>query len=699
METERSEQVDQNEYREWLDLARNSHSASTTYFDANIRPEVEKNLRQFQGLHPKGSKYLAPDYKNRSKLFRPKTRASVRKNEAVCAGAFFSSEDVVAMRPQNDNDPYSRAGAELYKSLLQYRLTKPYPHGIPWFLTLVGAYQEAMTCMVVASKQDWEFDPAKGVDRPRITLKPVENIRIDPAADWTDPINSSPYLIDMVPMYVGDIKKRMSVATDPRQRWFHLSEAEIRSAVRNTGDSTRLTRENQRTDRMDDTNAVTDYTIAWVHENIVTKDGQDWVYWTLGTEYMLTAPLPLKEVYFHGIRPFVMGYCVLEAHRIYPTAKVALARDTQKELNEIINERRDNVKRMLDPRWKALKNKQVDLRSLTRNVPSSVTLLNSLSDAELIETPDATAACFAEQDRVNGDFDEIAGNFSSSSVQNNRRMNETVGGLELLSDDANVVGEYELRVFTETWVEPVLRQVVLLEREHETDELILMLAAEAAGILKEGMTAEHLDLLLQEDVLLSVNVGIGTTNPRKQLERFIGVTKAALELLGPEMKVRLKPEEVIKELFGKAGYKDGARFFDMSEQQEDPMAQLERLVVEAKLELTKAQAEKAHEDAKQSQAAKVVKMVEALYSAMQAGQVAASAPGAVPVADAIALSAGYQDQNAPPLIPEVIGAAAEPAQLPGVQENTSPMFPAVPAGPGEGMMRGIETQENDGVKQ
>jgi hypothetical protein len=125
------------------------------------------------------------------------------------------------------------------------------------------------------------------------------------------------------------------------------------------------------------------------------------------------------------------------------------------------------------------------------------------------------------------------------------------------------------------------------------------------------------------------------------------------------------------------------------------VAQLESDMAAAKLDLLKAQAEKTREDAAQSQATKVVKMVEALYSAMQAAQVAVASPAAVAIADSLALSAGYQDQNAPPIIPEVVGdAAQEPTMTP---ENTSPMFPPNPQGPGEGMMAGIETQRADGI--
>jgi hypothetical protein len=93
--------------------------------------------------------------------------------------------------------------------------------------------------------------------------------------------------------------------------------------------------------------------------------------------------------------------------------------------------------------------------------------------------------------------------------------------------------------------------------------------------------------------------------------------------------------------------------------------------------------------------------MEALYSAMQAAQVATTAPpGTTRVADQIALSAGFEDQNKPPIYPQGVNVTAQAPRIgyESERKNTSPMFPPQPIGPGEGMMHGIETQRNDGVE-
>jgi len=55
------------------------------------------------------------------------------------------------------------------------------------------------------------------------------------------------------------------------------------------------------------------------------------------------------------------------------------------------------------------------------------------------ETQDVTVRSQAEQDRLNLDFDDVAGAFSGSSVQSNRNLNETVGGMNILTASANKV--------------------------------------------------------------------------------------------------------------------------------------------------------------------------------------------------------------------------------------------------------------------
>ena len=684
----------------WCARAAEIFRTSSNYFDMNVRNRIIADIRQFQSLHPLGSKYFTDSYKLKSKMFRAKTRAAIRKSEAKGAAAYFSTEDVVAVRSIDDNNAMSKAAAEMHKALLQYRLTKPYPHGIPWFLTCMGAFQESKSIGVTASFQDWD----KELDRPDVTLLPVENYGFAPSADWRDPVNTSPWFYVTWPVYVKDVKARMHSG-----QWFPADDGIILSAAKqHSNDTIRQQREN-RTDSTDSTTSLTEYQIVWVHENFEKIPGVgDVVYYTLGTHHLLAKPIPVEERYPQG-RPVVIGFSIVEAHKIYPSSTCTITRGAQEEINEVANLRLDSVKMILNKRYIVARGQQVDLRSLTRNIPGSVTLANNPNaDVRVVTTDDATASSYQEQDRLNLDFDDMAGSFSGSSVQSNRRLNETVGGMNLISADANELTEYELRTFTETWVERVLRQIVILEQAYETNKLVLELCGRNANIEKYGF-AEVTDELLLQDVLLTVNVGIGAVNPQTQLERLVFAIKTLAGILGPDFLSRPLTEqemEIAKEVFGKCGYKDGTRFLQKPNTDQDPMVQKltqqiqqlqQALAAKNPPEVVAAQVEKLSAEAaliKAKEASEkvdaVVGRVEALFSAMQTAQTAVPIPGATPVADAIVRSAGFEDQDAPPVYPAVgtVPQYIPPQAVP--PHNTSPMFPAHAS---RGMMMGIESAQ------
>lgn len=685
----------------WLKRAMDAFSGSSSYFDANVRPQVEANIRQVQGKHPTGSKYYSDAYKSRAKLFRPKTRAMMRKNEAICATAFFANEEAISIQPVDDNNPAHLASAEVMQELVQYRLTR----SIPWFLTVVGAYNDAQTTGVVASYQHWSFNAKKKIDTPRIELLPIENLRFDPGSDWTDPVNTSPYVIRLMPMYAKDVKARMS-AVDVKTgepKWHKLTDEQIRSAGKSTNDSTRQTREGTRVDPKDQAASLNEYQIVWVHQNFIEVDGEDFVYYTMGTEHLLSKPVPLEDLYAHNKRPIVVGVCIVEPHKNYPVAPVELVKDIQAEINEVANQRIDNVKLAMNKRYFVQRNKQVDIRSLTRNVPSSVTLMNDVAtDVKVVDTPDVTASSYNEQDRLNMDFDDIAGAFSGSSVQANRKLNETVGGMTLLSQGANAISEYQLRTFVETWAQPVLRQIVMLEQKYETDETILHFAGTKAKLVEKYGINEITDELLEREMVVNVNVGVGSTDPQAQFDRFAAGMRTLIEISGSQMADKLNFDEVSKEIFGKLGYKDGARFFDKGDN-EDPriaamQAEIQRLMgeLEAKWpeEVKAATVKKLNAEAEHIKANTTQKNVGSQYSAMQAGQVVATTPGVAPIADAILDGAGFVPADGSQGVPAPAGMEV-PLAPPDVNQNTSPMFPPVPASP----MHGIETPEADGVIQ
>jgi len=573
----------------WLRIAREAYDSSSDWVDSNLREQWDKSLSLFNSQHPPGSKYNTSAYDKRSRFFRPKTRTAVRNLQSAMAVAFFTNEEVLSVQPRNPNDPEQVAAAAVSQSIMQYRLTNT----IPWFQTMSAALQDAAVQGVCVSHQYWEFEEQEESyinvdaqnkpvideegnpviskqktsikDKPIVELISPENIRIDPASDWSDPIESSPYIIHLIPMYIQDVRQKMEDG-----EWIDISIGELLSSdTDDTDNSTRLVRDEPREDRLDNDAGFGDidsYKIVWIHKNIVKKEGIDWCYYTAGTESMLTEPKPLQEMYpwlRSGERPYVMGYTNVESHKIYPSGTVELTQELQAAANDIWNQRFDNVKLAMNKRYHIRRDRNIDLDALFRSVPGgAVEMDDPDQDVRVIDTKDVTGSAYAEQDRINMDFDELQGNFSTSTVQGARSLNETVGGMSLMASNSGTVTEYVLRTFSETWVERTLKQMLRLEQYYETDAVILELAGDAAAQINEQYQGV-VDDLLKYEVLLKVNVGISATDPLRKIQNLV----SGIQMLGelPGFAESLNVPEVVKEVFGNLGYKDGERFVSMEE--------------------------------------------------------------------------------------------------------------------------------------
>ena len=562
---------------DWLTLARECFNFSTTYIDTNHRKRWEDGIRAFNSQHPQDSKYLSAAYSKRSNLFRPKPRAIMRKNEAAAASAFFSNTDVVDVQAENQADPAQRASAEINKALLEYRLSKD----IKWFHIVLGALQDAQKVGTCCARVYWEFEQdQKGrvlKDHPVVQLIPVENLRVDPAADWTDPIGTSPYIIHLMPMYVVDVKERMS-RVDPktgRPAWKQVPDSVLRQAVQTMSDSTAIVREKNRSDPKDTENRpVQDYTIVWIQRHIHRRGGRDWEFYTLASESLLTDPQPLAISTWHGGRDYVMGSCVLETHQSMASSVYELGKQLFDETNEITNQRMDNVKLVLNKRWIVKRNRNVDVVSLSRNVPGSNTMADDPEgDIREVNWPDITASSFQEQDRLAAETDELLGNFNPANIPMKGKLAETVGGGQMMIAPASMLTEYLLRTFVETFVNPVLALLVKLEQNYETDEVLLALVKDKAKLYERYGINQITDNLLNQELTVRVSVGMGATDPTTKMQKLIQAIQAYAMIVQAKIP-GFNTQEAGKEIFGFAGYQDGRRFMQVDNPQVAQMMQL-----------------------------------------------------------------------------------------------------------------------------
>ena len=565
------------------------YTTSTDYVDANITNTWETNLAHFNNQHAPSTNFRRQDWR-RSRVFRPKTRAATKTSEAALTVAAFSTSDVVDIQPEDERDPLQVASAAINQNILEYRLDRR----MPWFQTAIGAYQSTKVYGLCISHQYWryeadtDYEPALMDDGSLMTdddgypmgyevpivrkdelvcdLIAPENFRFDPMCDWRNPCKSSPYLLYMMPVYAGEALEKMESLDRKtgKPQWKPHKLGEILATRRKNYDRTRQAREGrERIDPADEQHGNA-YTTLWAHMNIVKINGTDMVYWTMGTELLLTDAIPLREAFDwleEGERPFTVGFSTIEAFRNYPAGDVEQSSGLQEEINQIANQRLDNVKLVLNKRYYVKRGSQVDLDALVRNVPGGGVMMNDPEkDVKTVNTPDVTQSSYAEQEKLAMEFDELVGNFSQGTpAGQSGGGKQAVGNNVIASQTAGSMSDYSLRIFFETWMEPVLKQLVKLIQAYENDDVILSIAAKKSKLLLRFGISEVTDQLIRQDLMVRINVGMGNTDPIRRVERLIfGLEKTAAL---PKMAERMKTDRVADEIFGSLGYRDATGFF------------------------------------------------------------------------------------------------------------------------------------------
>jgi hypothetical protein len=654
----------------YLNLVAQAINQGQTYVTQNVQRNWDRSIRAFRNEHFAGSKYTQKEYRLRSQIFRPKTRAAVRKDMAAAASSLFSTTDAISCEPGDESSLEQRASAAIIKELLNYRTDRTGGRAaIPWFRVSMGARQDALLQSVCCSKQSWkleqrvrkhmqpvfDLDPATGepvldplsgeplplldengqeimeevevteilCDRPDVQLIPLENVIIDPAADWLDPIQTSAYFIVKFPMRKYEIEAKQRSPMNP---WHKVEWEKLRASDRTKtfSQSVRQSREGGQ-DRFDQTATGTgDFEVVWVHEVFMRVGDEDVHFWSIDDRAYLTDPVPVDEVYpaHGGERPYTWGIASLEAHRLFPMAPAESWQPMQQEINDLANLRLDQVKLNVSPVAFVTRGRNIDLAALQRRGPNSIILRTGEDDIEWDRPPEVPNSAYAEMERLNSDFDDLAGQFNSASVQTNRSMNETVGGMKLIAGNANVVGEFDLRTWIETWVEPTLAQVVKLLQYYESDERVLALCGERAKLFQKFGVDQITDELLQEQVTVRVNVGIGNGSPQERLGKFAAATQTIAPMWGSHPKVQsgeleLDIEEIFQEVFGLTGYRDGGkRFIKKGQPRANPVAEAEAAKKQAETQDKEAAARLKEAQAKQVGVDTQLSVAEMMHGAM-----------------------------------------------------------------------------------
>lgn len=586
--------------KKWLDLVQQNYESAISYQNSSLSDEWQRNLDHWNSNHYRRSAYNTTAFKGRSALFRPLSRASERSSGASAAAAFFSNKDVINVTAVNPSKKTSVIAAKWMQNILQWRLR----HSLNWYLNCMGAWQNTRVYGPCISIMDWNYDeeeievevdePVTGIlrnlipgrfkkkhkkekvvvtDQPVLHLIPCENVLYDSGADWVNPVQDSPYLIILFPMFAGDVLSKMD---GDKPEWKLLSLNQILSASREVQNTIRRAREGEQKIDSKDNQEGNENQVVWPRLCFIRSEGVDYVFWTLGNEFMLTKPMPTVQKYKMKIRPVVQGCSIIETHQTSPSSPIKLIAPLQEHVNDISNLRMDNVRLALNKRYILRRGAVIDLEALMRSVPGGAIATDDPErDIKVIQTPDVTASSYKEQERLESESNDLFGTFLGGSVQNNRAMRETVGGMEMVKEGKSALTEFDLMTFAETYAKPVLQMLMKFIQVWETDEAIMEMAwdqtmtdlppelrlEETGDVTKDAIQA----YMMENEMFLEVNVGIGATSPQKKIDTLM----YPISIIGqanPDYLKKLNWTEVYKEVMSISSQGDGSRFIQEEEE-------------------------------------------------------------------------------------------------------------------------------------
>lgn len=634
---------------EFLAMAREANQQAQLYSNQINRQSWERVYRAFHQEHFDGSKYKSNEFKNRSRLFIPKTRTAIRKDLASVAASLFGSLDAVNAMPGNEGDARQRASAAVVGELINYRTDRSSGKAsIPWFHVAMGARQTSLLTGICLSKQSWKLelklrgeedyeDDETGeagrrevwepyIDRPNIDLIAPENFIIDPAADWTNPAQDASYLVIKWPMRIDEIRRKQN---DPRRPWKNIPEERLRSYTESATEQAAIRRSREQgIDRYDQTQNGKKFDIIWVWEVYVRTAGEDWTFLSIADKELLTEVEPVETVYPEqfGERPLALGYGAFEAFCIFPMSPAESWQMLQQESNDLRNLTLDAIKQNVMPVTKVRRGRNVDLDQLKRRSHGTAIMVQDPTDVTWEKVPDVTASVQQMKQQLDIEFDDLAGQQNYGTVQDNNALGKTLGGLKLAAGAANAVQEFDIRIWIETWCEPVLTQLARLEQFYESDPIVLALCGERAKLMEKYGVDEITDEILENTVSIRVNIGLGSGDPQQRLSKFNSAVGVALPLLqmDPDFKSGKKTidsEAVMQEVFGAAGYRDGGKRFvkDNPQPMANPAADAQSDKLKSEAEKNRAMAKKAVIDAL-SNAAKVGLGQQELSHAIEQGR-------------------------------------------------------------------------------
>jgi hypothetical protein len=224
--------------------------------------------------------------------------------------------------------------------------------------------------------------------------------------------------------------------------------------------------------------------------------------------------------------PFVIGTAFPESHTMYGKSFPGVTRDMQKETNARINQEREAVARALRPPTLVNRNSNIDLMALMIRKIGGVVQGNDVSEESVreMEISNPVGVSLPAQQRIDQLYTEISSiGPTEVGAQQVGSADDSATASATQSTNANKKMNMVIRNLTQTGLIPMLRLLLRLEQEYESDAFIEMVTGRVLGwkFVKDN-NGNHVGppptVVIQGDFDLSANIGSNKQNQLAQLK-------------------------------------------------------------------------------------------------------------------------------------------------------------------------------------
>lgn len=297
----------------------------------------------------------------------------------------------------------------------------------------------------------------------------------------------------------------------------------------------------------------------------------------------------IPNPYYHGKLPFVKLNDYPLPNEWFGRGEIEPIERLQRAVNQVINQRLDNVNMILNTGWKVDTTGGVDLSSLVSR-PGMIIKTRRMDAVDRIDVPDVTSRAFSDT------YSFLQASISDSlgvndyTVRTNQATptgQKTATGLRLTQEEANSRFNLKIQLFEEEVIKEIAEQWIGLRQQFLTRPMMMRVASkesveffenEAGFAEKEVLTPNGYQPKMQGDFLFVEPNDIageydfipeaGSTRMSDPLQERL----AFVEMLGMLEKMRVEEklqangqslawDKILDELFEKYGIKGGADRF------------------------------------------------------------------------------------------------------------------------------------------